>query len=141
MNGTYIDHSSDMSLYWRRRQQEVDLVVIVAETPEVLDGTQTCLTIGDSSIEVMLFAVLINAEAFKVDVPIRAKLCFDWARDEDRRLHVELLLTAFHDGEANGDDAGDLLSSTERDLAVALTEMKITNRELGTRNMDGKKDS
>jgi hypothetical protein len=49
------------------RQHQVDLVVRVAVTLEILDHAQAGLAVCDGGIHVVLLAVLVDAEAFKVD--------------------------------------------------------------------------
>ena len=88
----------------------------------------------------MLLAVLVHAEALEIDVPSRAELRLDRPRDVDRRLHGKLLHAALHHGEVDRDDTRHLNRAAERDLAVALLEVQVTDREFGTLDVDGEVD-
>jgi biotin carboxylase len=68
----------------------------------------------------MLLAMLIDREAFEIDVPAWAKLWFHWTWYVDRRLHAELLYTVFHDTELDCNDARHLDSAAEANLTIAL---------------------
>jgi hypothetical protein len=83
----------------------------------------------------MLLAVLVHAEAFKVNVPTRAELRLDRPRDIDRRLHRQLLHPALHHREVDRDHTRHLNGTTERDFTIALRKMQITDRELCTFHM------
>lgn len=63
-----------VTLHRRAGEQEVDLVVIVPVASKVLDDAQAGLSICNSSVEIVLFAVLVDAKALKVDVPARTEL-------------------------------------------------------------------
>ena len=49
----------------------------------------------------MLFAILIHAKAFEIDVAAGAKLRFDWSRDVDGGFQAQLSHAVFHDSELN----------------------------------------
>lgn len=68
----------------------------------------------------MLLSVLVDAEAFEVDVSSWAKLWLDRAGLEDRGLHAQRLHAVLHYGELYGDDACHLNRTAKRDLAVSL---------------------
>ena len=72
-----------MSLHRSARQQKIDLVVVVSIPPQVLNDSQTSLSIGDRSIEIVLFSVFIDTEAFEVDVATRTELWLDRAGNVD----------------------------------------------------------
>ena len=52
-----------MALDRRAREQQVDLVVVVAVAAEVLDDAQAGLAVGDGGVHVVLDAVLVDGEA------------------------------------------------------------------------------
>ena len=79
----------------------------------------------------MLLAVLVDAEAFKIDVAAGAELRLDGTRDVDRTLHGQMCHTAFHNGELDGDDTSHFDGAAERDFAIALGEVQIADAELG----------
>ena len=87
---------------------------------QILNHSQTSLTIRHRSIEIMLFTLLIHTKALKVDVPPRTELRLHWTREVDGTLHVELLHAALHDTEFDGDDACHFDGAAEGDFAVAL---------------------
>lgn len=72
-----------MALDRSAAQQEIDLVVVVAVAPQVLDDAEAGLAVGDGGVEVVLFAVLVDAKAFEVDVAAGAELGFDGAWNID----------------------------------------------------------
>lgn len=55
-------------------QHQIDLVVTIAEAAEVLDDAQTRLAIRHRGVHVVLLALLVDAEALKVDHPAGAEL-------------------------------------------------------------------
>lgn len=54
------------------------------ETSQILDDTQGGLTVRDGRVEVMLLSVLVDAEAFKGQVPAGSELRLDRSRQEKR---------------------------------------------------------
>lgn len=86
----------------------------------------------------MLLAMLINTEALEIDVSSRTELRLDWTRDIDGRLHAQLRDTALHHSELDSDNTSHLNRATERNLAVTLREMQITDTELRALDVDGK---
>lgn len=107
---------------------------------QVLDHSETSLTVRNSGVKVMLLAVLIDAEALEVNVTTRTELRLDRPRNVDGRLHGKLLHPALHHGEVDGDYTRHLNRATERNLAIALREVQITNGELGALHVHGKVD-
>jgi hypothetical protein len=81
--------------------------------------------------------VFIDREALKVDVPARAELGLNRAWDVDGTLQAHLGHTVFDDLKVDRDDTCHLDGAAERDLAITLREVQVTDRELGTRHMDG----
>ena len=75
--------------------------------------TQRTLTVRNSHIHIMLFAILVDAEAFKVYVAARAKLWLDRTRDIDRGLETQVGHAILNHLEVDGDDASHLDSTTE----------------------------
>jgi hypothetical protein len=86
----------------------------------------------------MLLAILIHAEALKVNIPAGAKLRLHRPRDVNRRLHGQLLHATFHDGEIDRNHTRHLNSATERNLAITLREMQIPDGELRSLHVHGK---
>lgn len=153
-----VDDACDVALHGSARQEEIDLVIVVAWKEckhvsrrynkttsrertrkcnprtislQILNDPKTSLPIRHRSIEVMLLALLIHTESLKVNIPSRAKLRLDRAGDVNRTLHAQLLHAALHDREFDGDDAGHLDGAAERDLPVALREVQVAHAELG----------
>lgn len=65
MEPTYINQPGNMSLNRRAAKQEIGLVIIIPKPPEVLNTPQRRLTIRHRRVQVMLLALLVNAEALK----------------------------------------------------------------------------
>lgn len=109
----------------------------VSEAFQVLEYPEAGLFVCHRHIHVMLLPVLVDREALKRQHSAGAELRFDGARDEDGALHFQVLDPALHQRELERDDAGHLDRAAERDLSVALTEVQISNRELGARDVHG----
>lgn len=112
-----------MSLNRNATQHQVDLIITVAEALEVLDDAQTGLAVGDGGVHVVLLAVLVDAEALKVDHASRAELRLHGARDVDGRFaadHAQLGLPVLDHLELDRDHPGDFDRPAEGDFAVAL---------------------
>lgn len=104
-------------------QHQIDLVVTVPEPSEVLDDPQTGLTVGHGGVHVVLFAVFVDAEPFKVDHPTWAELRLHGPGDVNWGLasdHAEFLLAVLDDLELDGDFAGDFDGATKGDFSVSL---------------------
>nr|POE48028.1 hypothetical protein CFP56_01356 [Quercus suber] len=104
-----VNNAGDVSLHRGAGQQEI------------LNHPQTRLPICDCRVEVVLFAVLIHAEAFEIDVAPRTKSRLDRPRgfrhlDRDFSRHLD--------------------RPAEADLAIALREVQIAHRELRAFDMD-----
>jgi hypothetical protein len=67
----------------------------------------------------MLLPVLVDGEPFEVNVTAGAELRFYGTGDVDGRLHIQLLHSAFHDTELDGDDAGHFDGAAKGDLTVS----------------------
>lgn len=59
-HGTYINYTSKMSLDGSTTEKQVDLILVIAISLEILNHSQTGLTICDCGIVVVLFTVLID---------------------------------------------------------------------------------
>lgn len=129
-----------MALHGRTAQKEVDLIVIVAVPTEVLDHAETSLSVRDGRVKVVLLAVLVDGESLESEVPAGAELGLDGTGEEDGGFHAHLGHAVFDDGELECDDAGHLDGTAEGDLAVSLGEVQVTDRELGSGNVDGEVD-
>lgn len=116
-----------MTLHGSTRQQQIDLIVIIAVSLQVLDTAECRLSICYGCIQVMLLAVFVDAEAFEIDVLARTELRLDRARDIDGALHAELLHAALHNVELDRDGAGHFDGSAKRDLSVTLTEVQVSD--------------
>jgi hypothetical protein len=106
-------------------------------SPQVLNHSQTSLAVRNSSIKIMLLAMLIHTEPLKVNVPSRAKLRLHRTRDINRRLHRKLLHATLHHREVDSNNPRHLNRTTERDLAIALREMQIADGELRSLDVYG----
>lgn len=135
-----INNAGNMPLHRCARQQQIYLVVIIAVPPQILNHPQTRLSIRHRRIKIVLLSVLINREPFKVDISPRAELRFDWSRYVDGALHIQLLDSAFHDRELNRNDTCHFNRTTEANLPISLTEMKISNAKLSTFYMHRKEN-
>lgn len=58
-----------VTLHRRTGEQEVDLIVIVPVAPKVFDDAQAGLSVCNRGVEIVLFALLVDTKALKVDVP------------------------------------------------------------------------
>jgi len=105
-------------------QQQIDLIIVITKSLQILNTPQRRLPIRHRRIEEVLLAVLVHAETLKVDIPSWSEVWLDRTRDEDGGLavlvHPEFRHAALDDVEFDGDDAGDLDGAAEGDLAVAL---------------------
>ena len=59
---TYIDDACNMPLNRNAAQHQIDLVVIVTITLQILDDSQAGLAVCNSGIHVVLLAILIDGE-------------------------------------------------------------------------------
>lgn len=106
-------------------QHQINLVIIVPKAFEILDDAQARLAIRNSSVQIVLLAVLVDTEPFEVNHASGAELRLHRAGYIDWRLaadHAELLLAVLDDFELDGDFAGDLDGTAEGDLAIALCQ-------------------
>merc|ERR1712014_397370 len=119
-----------MTLHRRAGEQEVDLIVIIPVASKVFNDAQAGLSVCNRGVEIVLLAVLVDAEAFKVNVSAGTELRLNRTGNVNGTLHVPL-----HDREFDRDDACHLNGTAERDLTIALREMQVTNGELCTLHM------
>lgn len=144
-SNTHIDNTSYMTLDRDAAEHQVDLVVAVTEAAQVFDNTEAGLAIGNGGVHVVLLAVLVDAEALKVDHAAGAELRLHRAGDVDGRLaadHAELGLAVFDHLELDGDDAGNLDGAAEGDFAVALCVCRLvlsTSQTCGAKNRKDKR--
>ena len=138
-----IHNARNMALDGGAAEQQVDLVVVVAEAFQILDDSEGGLAVRDGGVHVVLFAVLVDRKALEGEHAARAELRFDRAGEEDRGFaadHAELGLAVFHDVEFEGDDSRDLDGAAEGDLAVALAEVEVADGEFRAFDVDGEVD-
>jgi hypothetical protein len=156
-----IHDTRNMALDRRTRQQKIDLVIIVpwrivsiplrqnkalskmrehTKPPQILNNPQTRLTIRHRRIQVMLFARLVHAEPFEVNVSTRPELGLHGTGDVDGGFHAELRHAILHDGELECNDAGHFDGAAETDFAVALREVQIADAEFCARDVHRQKD-
>lgn len=88
----------------------------------------------------MLLAVLINTDAFEVQVPARSEVRLVDARNKQWSLHAEFLDTALDDVELERDSPSHLDGAAEGDFAVAFGEVQVADGETGTFVVDGEVD-
>lgn len=69
-----IDNACYMTLHRRTGKQEVDLIVTVPVAPKVFNNAQAGLSVCNGGVEIILFAVLVDAKAFKVNVAAGTEL-------------------------------------------------------------------
>ena len=117
-----------MPLHRRTTQQQVNLVIIVAEPSQVLDHPQRRLSVRHRGIHVMLLPVLVDAEPFEGEVATGSELRLHGALVEDGGFHAEIGHAVFHDAEFQGDDAGHFNGAAKGYFAVALW---IREKEIG----------
>lgn len=111
-------------------QHQVDLVVAVAVALEVLDNAQAGLAVGHGGVHVVLLAVLVDAEALKVDHPPGAELRLHGPWQVDGRLaadHAEFRLPVLDHVELDRDDARDFDRAAKGDFPVALCAVEFRN--------------
>jgi hypothetical protein len=138
-----IHNPRNMALHRRAAKQQIDLVVIIAEPFQILNDPQRGLAVRDRGVHVVLFPVLVDGETLEGEHPAGAELGFYGAGEEDGGFpadHPQLGLAAFHDGEFEGDDAGDFDGAAEGDLAVALAEVQVADGEFGALDVDREVD-
>lgn len=128
-----------MPLNRRAAQEQIDLIIIVPVAPQILDTSERRLAVSDRGVHVMLFAVLVHAEALKGQIPAGTKVRLDRAWQEQRGLHVEIADAVLHHAQFNGNDTGYLNSAAEGDLPVALAEMQVSDAELCAWNVHWQK--
>lgn len=109
----------------------------VSEAFQVLEYPETSLSVRHRHIHIMLFPILVDREALERQHSPGSKLRLYGTGDKDGALHVQVLDPALHQRELERDDAGHLDRAAERDLAVALAEVKISDGELGARDVHG----
>jgi hypothetical protein len=109
-----------MSLHRRTTQQQIDLIIVITEPPQILNDPQRRLPIRHRRVHVVLLPVLVDAKAFEGEVAAGAELGLDGALVEDGGFHAEVGDAVFHHREFEGDDAGHFDGAAEGDLAVTL---------------------
>lgn len=57
-----------MALDWCAGQEEIDLVIVVAVSAEILDAAQDSLAVCDGDIHVVLLAMGVDGEALESEV-------------------------------------------------------------------------
>lgn len=129
-----------MALDWRTTKQQIHLFIRIPKPTQVFNHPPTCLPVGNSSIQVMLLPIMIDAESFKGQISTGSKLGFDWTWYENRRFHRHLGRAVLDHAEFNRDDTSHFDSATEGDLPVALREMQVSYREFGSLDVHGEVD-
>ena len=108
----------------------------LTEPSQILYRPQAGLPVRDRGVQVMLLAVLVNAETFERQVPPRTIVILHGTGKEDRRHHAQVPHAVLHYGELQRDHSRHLDRSAERDFAVALREVEIADAELCTFDVD-----
>ena len=137
---TYIDQPGNMSLDRRAAKQEIGLVVIILKPPEVLNAPQRRLAIRYGRIQIVLLALLVNAEALERQIPPGSIMRLYGSGQEQRALHSQVRHSVLHDGEFDRDDAGHFDGAAKGDFAVALGEVQVANAEFGAFDVHGEVD-
>lgn len=114
-----------MPLHRRTTQQQINLIIIISKPSQILNHPQRGLAVRHRRIHVVLFAVLVDAEALEGEVAAGAELGLDGALVEDGRFHAQVGHAVFHNAEFDRDDAGHFDGATEGDFAVALWLGKV----------------
>lgn len=133
----YIDQAGNMALDRRAAEQEIGLVVIIPEPSEVLDAPERRLAIGDGGIEIVLLAVLVDAESLERQISPGTVMRFHGPGQEERTLHAQVGHAVLHDAELDGDDAGHFDGAAKGDFAVALREVQVADAEFGAGDVHG----
>lgn len=152
-----------MTLHGSRSKQQINLIIIIPEPPQILNNPQTSLAIRDGSIEEILLPGMIDRKALESEIPRRAERRLDGPGQEHGRFEtkvghggVAVIAVAagggvgvtgsragvglLQHGEAEGDLAGHFDGAAEGDLAVALGEVEVADGELGAGDVDGEVD-
>jgi hypothetical protein len=118
-----IHNSRNVPFDGNTAQHQIDLIIAVSKSAQILNHPNTALSIRNRGVHIVLFAMLVDAEAFEVDHSSRGELGLDWTGDVNRRFasfHSQGFLAVFDHGEFDRDDAGDFDGPAEGDFAVAL---------------------
>lgn len=86
----------------------------------------------------MLHALLINTKPLKSEIPTGSIMRLNRPRQEKRTLHIQILHTILHHAQLQRNHPRHLDSATERNLAITLREMQISNGEFRPGHVDGK---
>ncbi|KAH3661778.1 hypothetical protein OGAPHI_005956 [Ogataea philodendri] len=92
-----VDNTSNVALNRGGRQQQVDLVVVVSVSSEILDDSQTGLSVGHGGVQAQLFAGFVNREPFKGEVSAWTVVVLDRTGKIHWTLEVELEHSLFDD--------------------------------------------
>ena len=84
--------------------------------------------------------MLINREPLKSQVPSRTIMRLHRTRKINRRFHSQISHAILHDLEINRDDTRHFNSATERDFAISLREVQISDAEFGAGDVDWEVD-
>ena len=88
--------------------------------------TKGGLPICDGNVHVVLFAVLVDAEALEIDVAPGTEIRFDWTWEVDRGLQVHIRHAVLDHLEVHCDHTGHLDGATEGDLSISLFRVAAT---------------
>ncbi|KAH3678627.1 hypothetical protein OGATHE_000177 [Ogataea polymorpha] len=132
----HVNDSRDVALDWRTGQQQIDLVVIVAVSSEILNDPETCLSVCDRRVQTQLFAVFVDRKALEREVSAWAVVVFYWSRQIHGTFHVELEHAFFKNRAFQRDGPGHLNCSAKRDLAISLGKMQVPDTQLGSVHVD-----
>lgn len=69
-----IHNAGNMTLHRRTTEQQIYLIITIAIAPEILNNSETSLSIGDCRIQEMLLAILVDRETLEREVSSRAEL-------------------------------------------------------------------
>jgi hypothetical protein len=72
-----------VALDWCTAEEQIYLIVVISESPQILNYSEAGLTIGDSGIHVMLFSMFIDAESLEGQITPRPELWLNWPWLED----------------------------------------------------------
>lgn len=124
-----------MPLDRRTAKQQINLVIVIAVTAQILNHSQTGFAVRNRRIQVVLLAGMVDAEALEGQVATGAELRLNGARMENGRFHAHVRHAAFNHVELDGDYAGHLDGAAEGDFAIALREVQVADGEFGAGNV------
>ncbi|EAY64674.1 conserved hypothetical protein [Burkholderia cenocepacia PC184] len=126
-----------MPLHRRAAQQRIRLRARITEFLQILDGVQTRLAIRGGDVEIMLAALLVDGNALENEVVVIGRR--DRAGLKDGVADTVFRHAALDEVHAHMHPAGHFDRAAERDLAVALAEVQVADRQARAIHVHGEK--